>query len=47
MRYLLPTAVVDYIEQHGLYLDEATAAEKEKEREQMAASSGKKKEICA
>ncbi|KAK1230554.1 Nicotinamide/nicotinic acid mononucleotide adenylyltransferase 1 [Marasmius sp. AFHP31] len=46
VRYLLPTPVVDYIEQHGLYLDEATAAEKEKEREQIAASSGKKKETC-
>lgn len=24
MRYLLPTVVVDYIEEHGLYLDEGS-----------------------
>lgn len=25
VRYLLPTVVVDYIEQHGLYLEEGSA----------------------
>ncbi|KAF9071630.1 Nucleotidylyl transferase [Rhodocollybia butyracea] len=34
VRYLLPSPVVDYIDQNGLYIDEATAAEKGKEREQ-------------
>ncbi|KAG7091128.1 hypothetical protein E1B28_010182 [Marasmius oreades] len=42
VRYLLPTPVVNYIERNGLYLDEATAAEKEKEREQIAANNSKK-----
>ncbi|KAL0578920.1 Nicotinamide/nicotinic acid mononucleotide adenylyltransferase 1 [Marasmius crinis-equi] len=46
VRYLLPTPVVNYIEEHGLYLDETTAAEKEKERGQMAATNSKKKETC-
>ncbi|KAK7036419.1 Nicotinamide/nicotinic acid mononucleotide adenylyltransferase 1 [Paramarasmius palmivorus] len=45
VRYLLPTPVVNYIEQNGLYLDEATAAEKEKERKEVAASSSKKATI--
>jgi len=30
VRYLLPSAVVDYIEEHNLYLDEGSAPEKEK-----------------
>lgn len=30
MRYLLPAAVVDYIEEHNLYLDEGSVPEKEK-----------------
>lgn len=30
MRYLLPAAVVDYIEEHNLYLDDGPSAEKEK-----------------
>ncbi|KAK7472460.1 Nicotinamide/nicotinic acid mononucleotide adenylyltransferase 1 [Stygiomarasmius scandens] len=42
VRYLLPSAVVDYIEQNKLYVDEATAAEKEKEREMLATLSKKK-----
>ncbi|KAE9411612.1 Nucleotidylyl transferase [Gymnopus androsaceus JB14] len=42
VRYLLPSRVVDYIDENSLYLDEATAAEKEKEREQLASSSRKK-----
>ncbi|KAF9268569.1 Nucleotidylyl transferase [Marasmius fiardii PR-910] len=46
VRYLLPSAVVDYIERNGLYLDEATAAEKEKEREHQITTSNSKKEIC-
>jgi len=38
VRYLLPNRVVDYIEQHGLYLDEGagtaiTASDKGKDRE--------------
>ena len=40
MRYLLPNAVVDYIEQHGLYQDEGPSSSstdkdkgKDKERE--------------
>ncbi|ESK97353.1 nicotinamide mononucleotide adenylyl transferase [Moniliophthora roreri MCA 2997] len=44
VRYLLPTAVVDYIERNGLYLDEATAAEKEKERKESAQAATAKKE---
>lgn len=30
VRYLLPAAVVDYIEEHNLYLDEGSVPEKEK-----------------
>lgn len=30
VRYLLPSAVVDYIEEHNLYLDEGSVPEKEK-----------------
>ena len=34
MRYLLPTAVVNYIEQNGLYLDDSTTDKgKGKEKE--------------
>ncbi len=46
MRYLLPNSVVDYIEQHGLYLDESSSAsntDKGKDRE--ASSSGSRKDI--
>ncbi|CCM05875.1 uncharacterized protein FIBRA_08112 [Fibroporia radiculosa] len=53
VRYLLPAPVVDYIEQHGLYVDDgptasaasgAIIAEKEKEREKEASSgSGKER----
>lgn len=48
VRYLLPMPVVDYIEQHGLYMDDgpnaspasgAVAAEKEKGKEKEASSS--------
>jgi nicotinamide mononucleotide adenylyltransferase len=40
VRYLLPSRVVDYIDENGLYRDDVVAAEKGKERE----SSTKKKE---
>ncbi|KAK0454619.1 hypothetical protein EV421DRAFT_1699765 [Armillaria borealis] len=49
VRYLLPTPVVDYIEQHGLYQEDSASAssstigEKGKERDQAGGS----KEICA
>ena len=48
VRYLLPAPVVDYIEQHGLYMDDgpnansaagAIAAEKEKGKEKEASTS--------
>ncbi|KAK0494758.1 hypothetical protein EDD18DRAFT_1172299 [Armillaria luteobubalina] len=48
VRYLLPTPVVDYIEQHGLYQEDSASAssptigEKGKERDQAGGS----KEIC-
>ncbi|PBK82846.1 Nucleotidylyl transferase [Armillaria gallica] len=48
VRYLLPTPVVDYIEQHGLYQEDSASAssptigEKGKERDQVGGS----KEIC-
>jgi len=45
VRYLLPSLVVDYIDENGLYIDEATAAEKGKERELQLAT-GSKKEAC-
>ncbi|THV05147.1 Nucleotidylyl transferase [Dendrothele bispora CBS 962.96] len=45
VRYLLPSAVVDYIERNGLYVDEASAAEKEKEREMQASLSKKKASV--
>ena len=39
VRYLLPAPVVDYIEQHGLYMDDGPgAAEKEKGKEKEAAA---------
>jgi len=43
VRYLLPMAVVDYIEENGLYLDDGPSSEKEKgkEKEQEAGSSKK------
>ncbi|KAF5393260.1 hypothetical protein D9757_000509 [Collybiopsis confluens] len=44
VRYLLPSRVVDYIDANGFYLDEAAAAEKEKEREQQGT---KKKQSCS
>ncbi|KAF5348637.1 hypothetical protein D9758_006748 [Tetrapyrgos nigripes] len=42
VRYLLPSAVVDYIEQNNLYVDEATIAEKERERESLTREPKKK-----
>lgn len=30
VRYLLPSQVVDYIDEHGLYVDDGVVAEKEK-----------------
>ena len=47
MRYLLPTPVVDYIEQHGLYLDDAVGMtpNPEKGKEKESSGSTPKKEI--
>ncbi|KAF8918207.1 hypothetical protein CPB85DRAFT_117189 [Mucidula mucida] len=44
VRYLLPTPVVDYIEQHGLYQEEGTPSDKGKERDQ---AGGSRREIRA
>lgn len=43
VRYLLPMAVVDYIEENNLYLDDGPSSEKDKgkEKEQEAGSSKK------
>lgn len=46
VRYLLPNSVVDYIEQHGLYLDEssnASSTDKGKDRE--VSGGGSRKEV--
>ncbi|TFK74583.1 Nucleotidylyl transferase [Pluteus cervinus] len=47
VRYLLPTPVVDYIEQHGLYLDDAVGMgpSPEKGKEKESSGSTPKKEI--
>ena len=41
VRYLLPAAVVDYIEENNLYLDDGSGPEKEKGKEKDS-SSGKR-----
>ncbi|KIK67515.1 hypothetical protein GYMLUDRAFT_37665 [Collybiopsis luxurians FD-317 M1] len=54
VRYLLPSRVVDYIDENGLYIDEAAAAEKGKEKgkereqqqQQSQSHSSKTKESC-
>ena len=43
VRYLLPAAVVDYIEENNLYLDDGSGPEKEKEKgKEKDSSSGKR-----
>lgn len=37
VRYLLPAAVVDYIEENNLYLDDGAGSEKEKGKERETA----------
>jgi nicotinamide mononucleotide adenylyltransferase len=43
VRYLLPAAVVDYIEENNLYLDDGSGPEKEKGKEKDS-SSGKRED---